>query len=148
MTEEQVTLSLLSWLTARGWEILCYDFPQSGTGRMLHPDSAQGEKNLGAVVPDIVAVRGQDAVFFEDKNRFVLADFEKQHRMITRNPCAGSVARLLEGRGIQRVWYGIGLPKSACGARLAPALPLVDFVLAVAPDKQIMVLHNPGKIPF
>ena len=148
MTEEAVTKALLVWLTARGWEILCYDFPQSGTGYLLHPDGVAGEKNRGGVIPDIVAVKGEHAAFFENKNRFVLEDFEKQHRMIAENPCAASVDRLLAGQGIRRVWYGIGLPRPAWGARAEHAAALVDFVLAVGPNGGVAAVHNPAKIPF
>ena len=39
MTEEQVTKALLQHLTDNGWHIVCFDFPQSGTGRVLHPNN-------------------------------------------------------------------------------------------------------------
>lgn len=44
MTEEQVTKALLQYLTDNGWHIVCFDFPQSGTGKVLHPNNADGEK--------------------------------------------------------------------------------------------------------
>ena len=52
------------------------------------------------------------------------------------------------GRGIRRVWYGVGLPRSAWGARAAGAAALVDFVLAVEPNGGVAAVHNPAKIPF
>ena len=36
MREEQVTKNILDWLESNGWKIICYDFPQSGTGVLLH----------------------------------------------------------------------------------------------------------------
>ena len=68
--------------------------------------------------------------------------------MIAENPCAGSVDRLLAGQGIRRVWYGVGLPRAAWGARAAGAAALVDFVLAVEPNGGVAAVHNPAKIPF
>lgn len=44
MTEEQVTKALLQHLTDNGWHIVSFDFPQSGTGKVLHPNNADGEK--------------------------------------------------------------------------------------------------------
>lgn len=44
MTEEQVTKAILQYLQNKGWHIVCFDFPQSGTGRVLHPNNADGEK--------------------------------------------------------------------------------------------------------
>lgn len=41
MNEEKVTKCLLKWLIDNGWEIVCYDFPQSGTGRLLHPNKGR-----------------------------------------------------------------------------------------------------------
>jgi hypothetical protein len=32
ITEEQVTKAILDWLEANDWKIICFDFPQSGTG--------------------------------------------------------------------------------------------------------------------
>ena len=57
MTEEQVTKALLQYLTDNGWHIVCFDFPQSGTGRVLHPNNADGEKNKDSIIPDIVAIK-------------------------------------------------------------------------------------------
>ena len=39
MREERVTINILNWLESNGWKIICYDFPQSGTGVLLHPNS-------------------------------------------------------------------------------------------------------------
>ena len=66
MKEEQVTKSVLKWLLDNKWEIICFDFPQSGTGRLLHPNSTQ-EKNKGAINPDIVAVRDGVCLFSPQK---------------------------------------------------------------------------------
>jgi hypothetical protein len=79
LTEEQITKSILIWLEINGWKIICFDFPQSGTGFVLHPnpDVRELTKNKGAIIPDIVAFKDKTAIFFENKDRFVLADFEK-----------------------------------------------------------------------
>ena len=80
MTEEQVTKTVLDWLIGNNWEIITYDFPQSGTGKYLHPNKEirnRETKNEKSFIPDIVAVRNTTALFFENKNRFFLDDFIK-----------------------------------------------------------------------
>ena len=76
MKEENVTKAILRKLVSAGWEIICYDFPQSGTGRVLHPND-RDSKTLGAIIPDIVAIKDGIVVDFENKDRFVFSDFEK-----------------------------------------------------------------------
>lgn len=81
MREEQVTKSILKRLTANGWEIVCFDFPQSGTGRMLHPNRSNDEKNKDGIIPDIVAVKDCVCIFAENKDRFFYSDFKKQNML-------------------------------------------------------------------
>ena len=50
MREEKVTKNILDWLEENGWTIICYDFPQSGTGVLLHlNNSNRTEKNKGGI---------------------------------------------------------------------------------------------------
>ena len=70
MTEEQVTKSILKWLIDNDWKIVCFDFPQSGTGHFLHPNGST-EKNKDAINPDIVAVNGNICVFLKIKTDFI-----------------------------------------------------------------------------
>jgi hypothetical protein len=58
-----VTKTILSYLSSKGWNIVAYDFPQSGTGIMLHPDRNYSEKNKGGIIPDIVAVKKKEYAF-------------------------------------------------------------------------------------
>ncbi len=72
MREEKVTIHILNWLEANEWKIICYDFPQSGTGILIHPNIKETKttKNKGGVIPDIIAVKMETAVFFE-KTRLI-----------------------------------------------------------------------------
>lgn len=45
MSEEQVTKLILEWLLNKKWNIIAFDFPQSGTGIYLHPNDQSSEKN-------------------------------------------------------------------------------------------------------
>ena len=84
MQEEQVTKSILKWLIENGWNIVCFDFPQSGTGHFLHPNGTN-HKNKDSINPDIVAVKGNTCLFFENKARFYYPDYQKQHELIENN---------------------------------------------------------------
>ncbi|MGM9603130.1 MAG: hypothetical protein ACI3W5_16280 [Faecousia sp.] len=148
MTEEQVTKALLLWLTERSWHIVCFDFPQSGTGRVLHPDNSVGEKNKNTIIPDIVAVKRDTCLFFENKDRFYLPDYEKVNDLIVNNQYTGAISLLLSNYKVDRIYYGIGLPTEKHKHQSRESAGLVDFILGVSADKSIVELHNPKGISF
>ena len=112
MKEEKVTISILNWLESNGWKIICYDFPQSGTGVLLHPNSNENRitKNKGGVIPDILATRDSIALFFENKDRFVLSDFEKIKEIKNSGNYSNSLNSILSPFGVKKIYYGIGIP--------------------------------------
>lgn len=148
MREEHVTKALLKWLIDSGWEIVCFDFPQSGTGKMLHPNGASGDKNKKAIIPDIVAVRNGICVFFENKDRFYYPDYEKQNSLIVGNEYSAAIAALLVGYSVHMIYYGIGLPESKHRRSSKAAAHLVDFVLTVDDENGVKVAYNPADIKF
>lgn len=148
MKEEQVTKAILKWLIASKWEIVCFDFPQSGTGRVLHPNGGNDEKNKDAIIPDIVAVKGNVCIFVEDKDRFYYPDFQKQNRLKTGNNYSDAIAALLKGYAVERIFYGIGLPTAKHNQGSIDAAYLVDFIICVNEDKSIHIPYNPTDITF
>ena len=70
MREEKVTITMLKWLQSNDWQIVCFDFPQSGTGVSLHPNQNIREKtkNKGAIIPDIIANKNAKSLFFSIGN--------------------------------------------------------------------------------
>ncbi len=147
MTEEFVTKSILRHLMENGWEIVCFDFPQSGTGRVLHPDGEAQSKTLGAIVPDIVAVRDGVCLCFENKNRHSRADFEKVNAVKAGNHYDKAFVALLEGHAVSRMLFGIGMPASAYGAKAAADSYLVDFIFCVAEDGSLAIPFPPSGTP-
>lgn len=147
MREEHVTKALLKWLIDNKWEIICFDFPQSGTGRLLHPNGAN-EKNKGAINPDIVAVRNGVCLFFENKDRFFLPDYEKVNGLIVDNDYTDDIAFLLSGHNVDEFYYGIGLPTEKHNDKSQEAAVLVDFIIGVNADKTALELYNPKGISF
>lgn len=79
LQEEFITKCTLSFLRARRWRVLAFDYPQSGTGVSLQPEdrSDDSSKNLGVIIPDVVAVKGQTLLILESKPAFYAPDVEK-----------------------------------------------------------------------
>lgn len=146
MTEEQVTKAFLKKMIESGWKIICFDFPQSGTGRFLHPNNAVGDKNLGTINPDIVAVKDGICLFFENKDHFYYPDYEKQNKLITNNQYTEDISKLLKGNVVKTFFYGIGIPTTAHGQKSVDSQELVDFVFGVEEDKSVIPLYNPNHI--
>ena len=147
MTEERVTTYICDWLRSNRWEIICFDFPQSGTGRLLHPNGS-AEKSKGAINPDIVAVRSGVCLFFENKDRFHFPDYKKLNELIVDNVYTGDITRLLAGRVVNAFYYGIGLPTEKHKNGSKKAAHLVDFIVGVEATNDTAILYNPKKISF
>ncbi len=142
LNEEKVTKLILIWLEATGWEIVCYDFPQSGTGFVLHPNAEirAETKNKGSIIPDIIAVKDKIAILFENKDRFVLSDFEKINELRTQNNYSDSLNDLLKNYEIENVFFGIGLPfQSSYLGNVSENDELIDFIIFVDEDNEIKI---------
>jgi len=141
LTEEQITKALLHWLEANGWEIICYDFPQSGTGISLHPnEEIRTTKNKGAIIPDIVAIKGTTVVLFENKDRYVQSDFVKINDLKVGSDYSASLDKLLKGCQVTNIFYGVGLPnnENAC-KKIKEQQNMIDFALCVNGDKSVVI---------
>ena len=146
MTEEQVTKAILSWLMNENWQIVCFDFPQSGTGKVLHPNTAISEKNKASIIPDIVAVKDGVCVFFENKDRFYLPDYEKVNNLIIGDDYSQAIERLLSKHHVSSIFYGIGLPSNKHGEKSKQSAHLVDFIIGVLADRSVEVLFSKERI--
>lgn len=148
LTEEQITKIILDWLEGQEWEIICYDFPQSGTGISMHPnEEIRTTKNKGAIIPDIVAVKGTTALFFENKDRFVLSDFIKVSDMKTGSDYSTSLQKLLKGYDVSKIFYGVGLPNSEKVLKsINEHQEKIDFAICVANDKSVGVQFDRNSI--
>ena len=142
LSEEAVTKAILSNLVENGWQIVCFDFPQSGTGILLHPNSAEHEKNKGSINPDIIAVKKDRCLYFENKDRTYIPDFEKINMLRIQNCYSNALSDLLKPFPIQNIFYGIGLPTQKCTMNALDNSNLVDFIIGVNTDKTIQFLYN------
>lgn len=148
MTEENVTKTLLNWLIKRNWQIVCFDFPQSGTGILLHPNNKSSEKNKDSINVDIVAVRDNICVFLENKNRFCYSDYKKINFLINENEYSKSIENLLSDYTVDKIYYGIGIPSKKHSKQSKDSEKLVDFILGVEETGGVSVLYNPKLVNF
>ena len=131
LTEEQITKVILSWLESNGWTIICYDFPQSGTGKIIHhKDRGTGLKNNNSIIPDIIALKKRVVVFFENKDRFYLPDFNKINTLKTKDYYTESICKALSKYEYNSIFYGIGLPLGVnYETKISKHKKLIDFLV-------------------
>ena len=148
MREERVTINILNWLEENGWQIVCYDFPQSGTGILLHPNGEdRTEKNKGGIIPDIIAVKEDIALFFENKDRFYQPDFDKLFEIKTENNFSDSLNQLLSGFSISKIVYGIGIPEEKKHLEKSKTqLDKIDFLITTDDNKNVKVHFDIEKV--
>jgi hypothetical protein len=148
ITEEQATKAILDWLENNNWEIICFDFPQSGTGVSLHPNNEfRTTKNKGAFIPDIVAIKNGIVVFFENKDRFVLDDFVKVQDLRQNNDYSNSIEKLLANFKYTKIFYGVGLVYSVnAEQKTNENLDKIDFAILYHENKTIKIQFDPNRI--
>jgi hypothetical protein len=136
ITEEQVTKNILKWLKNNDWKIIAYDFPQSGTGKYLHPNKnirQKETKNHQAFIPDIVAIKNDTAIFFENKNRFFLDDFIKLKEVKNNNNYSISISNLLNKYSISNIYFGIGAIDNELFVKSSKNfIEYVDFIVLIS----------------
>jgi len=143
MNEEQLTKSILKWLIGNDWKIIAFDFPQSGTGLMIHPDMLTSNKNKKGIIPDIITIKNSVCLFFENKDRFYYSDFLKQNELIIGGEYKKSIETILAGYDVKDIFYGIGLPKNVNEGVLKENKHLVDFIVMVDPlTNQVKLFHD------
>jgi DNA integrity scanning protein DisA with diadenylate cyclase activity len=149
MREERVTINILNWLERNDWIIVCYDFPQSGTGVLLHPNSDENRttKNKGVIIPDILATRNSVALFFENKDRFVLSDFEKLKEIKTLRNYSNSLNAILADFNVTSIYYGVGVP--AIEKHIKKSLENIDgidFLISTFENGEIEINFDKNKV--
>ena len=146
ITEEKLTIAILDWLEINNWKIICFDFPQSGTGVLLHPNiQKKGNKNKGGFIPDIVAYKKHVAIFLENKDRFERKDYEKTNFLRNTMGYSTSIANLLANFKIHQIYYGIGIPASEKNKQKDKEnWSLTDFTIMVNPKIDIEIVYDPN----
>lgn len=140
MREENVTKKLIKYLKKNNWEIIAFDFPQSGTGIMFLPDDNQSTKNKDSIIPDIVAYKDKICVFFENKDRLVKSDFDKVNNLIQNNRYINNIKKFLSKYNVTNIYYGIGLPYDVRTNNIIEYSQLVDFVLKIFENESVEIV--------
>ena len=148
MREEKVTKIILDWLEDNAWKIICYDFPQSGTGVLLHPNgSNRKEKNKGGIIPDIIAVKDNISVFFENKDRFYEPDFDKLQEIKKEANYSDALDKLLTGFNIEAIYYGIAIPELKNAIEKSKLhLEKIDFLISTNDKEEILIHYDKNRI--
>ena len=131
---------MLSWLKDNGWEIVSYDYPQSGTGYSLHSKSRSGgSKNSGIIIPDIVAVKQDTAIFFENKVDFNLVDIEAISILRGSRLYDDSISTLLKPfNEAKKIAFGIALKETPNNLKkITEYQSSLDFAFLVSQDLAI-----------
>lgn len=146
ITEEKLTKIVLDWLESKEWEIICYDFPQSGTGVLLHSNQSN-DKNKGGFIPDIVAIKNGIVVVFENKNRFVLEDYEKVNFLKNTDNYTIAFEELLTEFSYQTIYYGIAIPLTKSNlSKDKINQHLVDFTIMIDSKTVTYIIFDTKKI--
>jgi len=143
MREEFVTKSILTWLEDAGWTIISFDFPQSGTGKRLVPDSAApSNKNLGVIIPDVIAWKKDCYLFLENKDHYSHADINKLEAIKFGSAYSISLKEIVPSNG--RILIGVGFPNipSIISQALTHQV-LLDYVLGVDESGSVHVVRKP-----
>lgn len=143
ITEEQVTKAILAHLVNEKWDILAYDFPQSGVGKMLRRNDAVSEKSKRGIIPDIITGKDGICLFFENKSRVDMSDFLKINALVTDNQYTRDISSLLAGYSIQKIFYGVAFPLAKCNRNALDNARLVDFIIGVSDAETIEFISNP-----
>lgn len=134
MDEEFITKSFLKFLIDRDWEILSYDFPQSGTGISLQPNyklRRPETKNEGMITPDIIAFKDGIGLISENKLCFDRQDVNKLVK-IRQGIYSESVSKVFRDRQVKKLVLGIVLPNILTEiSKAQDYLVQIDFVFVI-----------------
>jgi len=146
ISEEIITASVLDWLKKHEWSIISYDFPQSGTGYIIHPDYSNN-KNKGLIIPDIVALKRNIGILFENKDRFYLPDFKKLKYLKSTRDYDQGLLKLFRYKLPETIFFGVAITNHDRQVKKAiPYLDLIDFLVTVSPNREVNYIHLPQKL--
>jgi hypothetical protein len=130
MNEEFITKAIMKFLVKQGFCIVSFDFPQSGTGILLHPDNTN-DKNDG-IKPDIIASKGNILTVMENKDRYWKRDFEKLHQLKESGSYAKALEQLHIAHKTSSLIVGVGIPNvESTIVKAISTKSFVDFIVSV-----------------
>lgn len=140
LSEENITMEILDYLEDDGWKILCFDYPQSGTGIYFKDRNSASEKNKNSINPDIIATKNDISLYFENKSYYYQPDIDLVISLRITNPYRKSIDKKLRLTKNTKFYYGVGLPFTLEIEKKVQKLlqnSEIDFAVLVREDKEI-----------
>lgn len=135
MNEEFVTKSIIYYLKKNDWNIFAFDYPQSGTGFLIHPNDRM-EKNKESIIPDIIANKKFTCIIMENKSYYYEKDFIKLNNLKNDVSYVNDLSNILKRLNCKEIKYGIGLPeKDFIKNKSIKDISLIDFIITVDNSK-------------
>lgn len=135
MNEEFVTKSIIHYLKRKRWNIFAFDYPQSGSGFLIHPNDRL-HKNKKAIIPDIIANKKSTCIIMENKPYYYEKDFFKLANLKSDANYCDDLNMILKQLNCKNIKYGIGLPeKDFLQNKSEEHMELIDFVITVDESK-------------
>lgn len=129
MREETITIKFVRYLRYRGWNIISYDFPQSGTGLELHPDN-ETDKTKGIYIPDVIAYKDGIGIVTENKVDYDEYDIQKLANLKYGYEYDRALNQIFNGYNLKKILYGVVLNKTNSNySKLLKISDLIDFAI-------------------
>ncbi len=139
---------MLNWLESNNWKVLCYDFPQSGAGILIHPNiSKNSSKSKDGIIPDILAQRNGVTLFIENKDRFFYPDFVKLKKIKNEGGYTKGISELIYPSNLLNIYYGIGVYNYKKNViKGLDNISGLDFLLSVNDSGSVNVDYDPCNV--
>ncbi|MBE6060273.1 MAG: hypothetical protein E7215_08895 [Clostridium sulfidigenes] len=141
MSEENITIELVRILRGLGWDIISFDFPQSGTGLDLKPNDSN-EKNKDNYKPDIIVAKDGIALITENKVNYYEYDITKLNTLRETEIYSNSLDAILSPYNVELVYYGAALKLNKKNKeKLDNKKSKIDFSLLYDESKKVFIIN-------
>lgn len=141
MNEEFITKSIIYYLKENDWIIFSFDYPQSGTGFLIHPND-RVSKNKESMIPDIIAYKNNKCIIMENKSYYYEKDFIKLNELKNSIIYKNDLTNLMNRLNCNTLKCGIGIPENIYYLLEAESnSKLIDFIITVDKTKSCKYIN-------
>lgn len=127
MREETITINFVRELKTNSWTIIAFDFPQSGTGMVLHPNDSMS-KIEDSYIPDVIAYKNGTGIITENKTHYSEYDIEKLIKLKETNIYSNAIKMAFNNYYVSKILYGVVLMDDASNRdKLLSVRNKIDF---------------------
>lgn len=130
MDEATITESIASFLVRKHWIIISINAPFSGRSVWIKPNG--GRRGKGALIPDVIAWRGEELMIVESSAPYKISDERKLLHFLDPRYVA-SICTMFESRSVSSL-------------RLSVGLPAADSHRVVSSDVAVLVLDDAASV--